>query len=112
MLRDYYNHFAVSTGAAPNPADYCNLALGDEENLNELLNANGIWNSEPGEIQYGVTESGLRRLIKTISSISTFRALDRNDQTLLLKRKLANNFLLSLSFKNRLCFDERIFMKK
>lgn len=78
--------------------DYCKLALCDEENLNELLRANGIWNSEPGETQYGVTESGLRRLIKTISSIATFRLLDHNDQTLLLKRMFLIIFILSCSF--------------
>lgn len=78
-------------------ADYCKLALCDEESLKELVRANGIWNSEPGETQYGVTESGLRRLIKTINSIATFRLLDRNDQTLLLKREFPIlKFLLTL----------------
>uniref|UniRef100_A0A915DW31 NR LBD domain-containing protein n=1 Tax=Ditylenchus dipsaci TaxID=166011 RepID=A0A915DW31_9BILA len=77
-----------------NPADYCNLTLNDQENLNELLRSNAVWNSEAGETQYGVTENGLRRLIRMISSVSGFRILDRYDQTLLLKYGCESYFVL------------------
>lgn len=91
---DANNSAMETTSEVEINADYCKLALCDEESLKELVRANGIWNSEPGETQYGVTESGLRRLIKTINSIATFRLLDRNDQTLLLKHGCESYFIL------------------
>ncbi|KAI1724158.1 zinc finger, c4 type (two domains) domain-containing protein [Ditylenchus destructor] len=77
-----------------NPADYCQLTLSDQDSLNELVQVNAIWNSEPCDIQCGVTENGLRRLVRMISSVPVFRGLDRHDQTLLLKHGCESYFVL------------------
>lgn len=74
--------------------DCCLLDERDHEVLTDVIQANAFWNSEPAMEASSATDVALRRLIRMISHLKTFRALSRADQTNLLKHGCASHFAI------------------
>lgn len=88
--------------------DCCLMTSTDQDRLNELIFANGVWAElEPNSVdaarhEHGcpskldmvnMAEGAIRRMIKMVKRIEAFRSIEHHDQILILRSSLLTNLL-------------------